>query len=43
MSGENDFQEEKNPDEQYENWKQNIPFMYEICISHQNPWPSLTV
>ncbi|CAD8097626.1 unnamed protein product [Paramecium primaurelia] len=43
MSAENDIQEERNNEEQYRNWKQNIPFMYEICINHQNNWPSLTV
>ncbi|CAD8088698.1 unnamed protein product [Paramecium primaurelia] len=43
MSAENEIQEERTQGEQFENWKQNVPFMYEICISHQNSWPSLTV
>jgi len=30
-------------EQQHENWKRNIPFMYEIAISHQLDWPSLTV
>lgn len=29
--------------EGYENWKRNIPFIYEIAICHELEWPSLTV
>ena len=29
--------------EEFKVWKSQIPFLYDICISHAIQWPSLTV
>lgn len=28
---------------QYDCWRRNVPFIYDLCISHALEWPSLTV
>jgi histone-binding protein RBBP4 len=29
--------------EEYKIWKKNAPFLYDLVISHELEWPSLTV
>lgn len=30
-------------EEEYVNWKNNVPFLYDVVITHKLEWPSLTV
>jgi histone-binding protein RBBP4 len=29
--------------EEYKIWKKNVPFLYDLVITHELDWPSLTV
>jgi histone-binding protein RBBP4 len=35
--------EKKNIQEEYSNWKTNVPFLYDIAITQKLDWPSLSV
>jgi hypothetical protein len=30
-------------EEEHNNWKQNVPFLYDIAITHVLTWPTITV
>lgn len=35
--------EDQQTDEEYRIWKKNSPYIYDILITHNLDWPSLTV
>jgi histone-binding protein RBBP4 len=35
--------EEKIINENYKIWKKNVPFLYDMVVTHALEWPSLTV
>ncbi len=35
--------EEKIVNENYKIWKKNVPFLYDMVVTHSLEWPSLTV
>ena len=35
--------EEKIINENYKIWKKNVPFLYDMVVTHSLEWPSLTV
>ena len=35
--------EERITNENYKIWKKNVPFLYDVMITHALEWPSLTV
>jgi len=39
----NDGFENQTINEEYKIWKKNAPFLYDIAITHELDWPSLTV
>lgn len=39
----NDDYEHQIVNEEYKIWKKNAPFLYDLVISHELEWPSLTV
>ncbi len=39
----NDDQDLLQIDEEYKIWKENVPFLYDMMITHELSWPSLTI
>ena len=47
-SQENDFEYDEDFEnniinEEYRIWKKNVPFLYDLVLTHELDWPSLTV